>query len=442
MNNDYHNKKVHDEPMLFADEEMGLIPLEAVTGAYRRCLRRKRGTIDALRFECNAESECVRLWQDLNTGHYRPSRSIVFISNRPVKREIFGAAFRDRVVDTIFAEHMTPLLEEQYIDDNYSTRVGKGTLYGILRVEQMIRQCSDFYRRDCYVMKLDMQSYFMSLPKERVYEKFAHFISTHYHEPDQALLLSLLRIIINDRPELHCVRNSARHQWDGLPRNKSLFHSDGRHGLPIGKIVSQMSALVFMDDLDHEIKALDKNIYYGHYMDDIIMVDQNPEFLAWVRDEVVDRWAKENGVRRHPRKMYLQHYAKGVLFTGGMVKQGRIYISRRTLGNWRTSIERYNRLAKSSPDYVEKHCEQFVATMNSYLGLTRHFAALNIVHRYCRMIGKEWYRVMYIKGKGRCYKCVLRKQYKPKTVAINRLHEELASYFRTTKKFKTTKKTA
>jgi hypothetical protein len=73
-------------------------------------------------------------------------------------------------------------------------------------------------------------------------------------------------------------------------------------------------------------------------MDDIIMVDQNPEFLAWVRDEVVDRWAKENGVRRHPRKMYLQHYAKGVLFTGGMVKQGRIYISRRTLGIARQNV--------------------------------------------------------------------------------------------------------
>lgn len=204
-----------------------LVSLEEVTRAYRRCLRRKRNTYDALKFEMNAESECVRLWQELNSRQYRPSRSIVFISNYPVKREIFGAAFRDRVVDTIFASRITPLLEQQYIDDNYSTRVGKGTLYGMRRVEQMIKDVSEDYTDDCWVMKLDMQSYFMSLPKAGVYRKFSDFIIRHYHGADVEWLLWLLKVIISDRPELHCVRNSPLSQWEGLPKNKSLFYSDG-----------------------------------------------------------------------------------------------------------------------------------------------------------------------------------------------------------------------
>lgn len=406
-----------------------MVSLESVTRAYRKCLRRKRNTYDALRFEMNAESECVRLWQELNSRQYRPSRSIVFISNYPVKREIFGAAFRDRVADTIFAERMIPLLEQQYIDDNYSTRVGKGTLYGIRRVEQMIRDCSENYTEDCYVMKLDLQSYFMSLPKDLVYQKFSDFINARYHEPDREFMLWLLKIIISDRPEQHCVRNSAREQWEGLPRNKSLFYSDGHHGLPIGKIVSQMSALVFMDDLDHCLAYQFPHVRYGHYMDDMILVSQYPFLLEWVRDHVVDAWAARNGVRRHPKKMYLQHYRKGVLFTGGMIKPGITYINKRTVAKCLDKIERYNLLAKSHPYYVYVHREEFLAVINSYLGMMRHFASRNIVHRICRSIDSEWYQVMYISLTRGRYKAVLRRQYRTKTIAITTLRKELSLYF-------------
>ena len=406
-----------------------MVSLESVTRAYRKCLRRKRNTYDALRFEMNAESECVRLWQELNTRQYRPSRSIVFISNYPVKREIFGAAFRDRVADTIFAERITPLLEQQYIDDNYSTRVGKGTLYGIHRVEQMVCQCSDDYTDDCWVMKLDMQSYFMSLPKDIVYRKFADFILSRYHAADRDWLLWLLKVIIYDRPELHCVRNSAPEQWIGLPPNKSLFHSDGLHGLPIGKVTSQMSALVFMDDLDHSVTSQYPSVRYGHYMDDIIMVSRYPLLLEWVRDHVVDTWSAQNGVRRHPKKMYLQHYSKGVLFTGGMVLPRRTYINKRTVAKCMDKIERYNLLARQYPDYAVKHREEFVSVINSYLGMMRHFASRNMVHRICSSIGNEWYKVMYISLTRGRYKAVMRRQYNARTMAINKLNVELKQLF-------------
>ena len=150
------------------------ISYEEVYEAFWQCLKHKGNTIDAIRFEINAEEECRKLTVELNNRTYRPSRSIVFISEKPVKREIFGAAFRDRVVDTVFARRVTPWLEKWYIDDNYSTRVGKGTLYGILRVSEMIRRQSENYTVDCWVMKLDMQSYFMSLPKNLAYSAAMH----------------------------------------------------------------------------------------------------------------------------------------------------------------------------------------------------------------------------------------------------------------------------
>ena len=412
---------------------MGSITYEEVYEAFWQCLENKGNTMDAMRFEIDAERKCRELCQELNNRTYRPSRSIVFISEKPVKREIFGAAFRDRVVDTVFARKIGPLLEQQYIDDNYSTRVGKGTLYGIRRVEQMVRECSVNYTRDCWVMKLDMLSYFMSLPKRIAYRKFERLIRRLYHGDDVDLVCWILHTIIYDRPELHCVRNSPIGAWVGLPPTKSLFNSDGRHGLPIGKVVSQMTALVFMDDLDHELTSPEwEGMEYGHYMDDMVFVSVEMELLDRAR-VVVDRWAHRNGVRRHPRKMYLQHYAKGVLFTGGMILPGRTYISNRTVGACIDQIERFNCLARSNDTYVYRHYEQFTSVMNSYLGMMRHFAAFNIVCKVFRRIGPEWYKVIYVDLKYKRYTVRVRKPYQTKTLQLERLDAELNYLFKTEK---------
>ena len=39
----------------------------------------------------------MALWHDLNSGACRPARALAFIVDKPVKRDIFAAEFRDRV---------------------------------------------------------------------------------------------------------------------------------------------------------------------------------------------------------------------------------------------------------------------------------------------------------------------------------------------------------
>lgn len=117
--------------------------MEDVFEAYFECRKKKRNTCNALAFESDYERRCVELWREINAGTYRPSRSIAFIINKPVKREIFAADFRDRVVHHLIARRLVPLLEEKFINDSYSTRKGKGTLYGIEHVAEHIRLCSE-----------------------------------------------------------------------------------------------------------------------------------------------------------------------------------------------------------------------------------------------------------------------------------------------------------
>lgn len=406
---------------LFDVEETGGISLADVLSAYFDCRRSKRNTPSALAFESDYERNCVALWREINSGTYRPSRSIAFIVTKPVRREVFAADFRDRVVHHLIARRIGSLLEQKFIDDSYSTRKGKGTLYGIERVAAHVRQCSEGYTKDCYIMKVDIRSFFMKIPKERLYLQVKSLLERRYEGNDLPVLLFLLRQTVFNRPERHCIRRTPPSSWRGLPADKSLFHTDGTHGLPIGNLTSQLLALDYLDELDHLVTGAWGIPHYGRYVDDMVLVHPSKARLLEVKDRIA-AWLAAHGLLLHPYKMYLQHYRKGVPFIGGMILPGRTYVSKRTLGFCYDAIERLNRAAREDRTYVFRHGEHFVSTLNSYLGMMSHFNSYRLRRKLMERIGKEWWQVMYIEG--HIEKAVLKRKYKRRTLLIGRLREE------------------
>ena len=78
--------------------EISKIKLEELFEAYFACRSNKRSTINAIAFEVDYENNLVQLCNDINDGTYQIGKSIAFIVSHPVKREIFAADFRDRIV--------------------------------------------------------------------------------------------------------------------------------------------------------------------------------------------------------------------------------------------------------------------------------------------------------------------------------------------------------
>jgi len=384
-----------------------MITLEEVIEAYFDCRRRKRNTASALEFEMDYEHQCIELWREINERRYRPRRSIAFVVEYPVKREIFAADFRDRVVHHLIARRIYPLLERQFHPDSYSTQKGKGTLYGIGRLEEHIRQCSHGYTRDCYILKLDISGYFMSIDKRLLYDSIQRFVVSHCPPEQHDVLLYLLWETIFNRPEHHCIRKVPPRRWRGLPPNKSLFGSDGLHGLPIGNLTSQLLALLFLDPLDHLITGPWGVPHYGRYVDDMVLVHPSSVCLAEMRQRI-GQWLAQRGLRLHPRKMYLQHYSKGVMFVGGVIKPGRKYVSHRTVGRMMGRIHHYNRLQAAGPPDAALR-EEMLCTLNSYLGMLHHYDSRRLFHRVLRSVSSLWYGTFYFISKAGRYKMKMRK---------------------------------
>lgn len=296
--------------------------LEDLFRAYLDARRNKRNTYNQLQFEIDYETSLIKLAKEIENKEYKVGRSVCFIIYRPVQREIFAADFRDRVVHHLVFNYINDLFDRSFIDDCYSCRKGRGTSYGIERLEKQIRACSENYTISTYALKLDISGYFMSINRALLYKKIENRILSRKNRGDKLKdrKLYLLKEIIFNEPTDGCIIKGEKSDWDGLPHDKSLFHSPEGYGLPIGNLTSQLFSNIYLNEFDHYVKRELKTKYYGRYVDDFFLLDRDKKVLLEKLRIITNYLRQQYELTVHPNKIYLQNIAKGVPFLGAFIK--------------------------------------------------------------------------------------------------------------------------
>lgn len=129
--------------------------------AYYKARKHKANTINHLKFELNYEKNLLLLYDEIINRTYEPKQNIAFIIDKPVKREIFAADFRDRVIHHLIFGYINPIIEKKLIYDTYSCRKGKGTLFGINRVKKFMLGVSNNFQNEAWILKLDISGYLL-----------------------------------------------------------------------------------------------------------------------------------------------------------------------------------------------------------------------------------------------------------------------------------------
>jgi len=368
--------------------------------AYYDARKNKRNTHSALSFEMRYERGLFRLCDEILNRSYSPRPSICFIVNKPVKREVFAADFRDRIVHHLIYNYIAHIFENRFIHDSYSCRIGKGTHYGIKRVDHFIRSCSQNYHNDCYILKTDIKGYFMSIDRSILYEKIKSRIisSTAEIQGDISLILSLIRKTLFNDSVNGCIMRCSLSEWKGLPHSKSLFHVPKNKGLPIGNLTSQLFANIYLDAFDQYMKRDLKLEYYGRYVDDMVIVHKERNYLKSVIPEIKQYLSAKLMLELHPRKIYLQHYSKGVQFLGAVIKPYRIYVANRTKGNFYNAIKRQNEIVKYHEPTKEER-GNLLSSLNSYLGIMKHYNTYKLrKDMVFRLLSSQWWNYVYMSG--------------------------------------------
>lgn len=354
--------------------------------AYYDARKNKRSSIHALAFEMDYETKLFELYEEIRDRKYEIGRSICFISFDPVMREIFAADFRDRVVHHLIYNYISPVFERRFIHDSYSCRTGKGTSCGIKRLDHFIRSCSRNYSQDCYILKMDIEGYFMRMDRSLLYQKVTGILNRcrDTADFDMDLILYLVQKVIFHDPVKHCVIKGKKSDWEGLPESKSLFFAGEGRGLPIGNLTSQLFGNIYLDEFDHFVKGRLGIKYYGRYVDDLAMVHPDKEYLKGVIPIVREYLQKRLFLNLHPRKTYLQHFSKGVGFLGTVVKPHRIYVKNRIKGNFYRKIQYWNNFIREKRRLGKEELKEFLSGMNSYLGLMKRLRTYKLRKKMIR----------------------------------------------------------
>lgn len=378
MNEDYRYNFTCAQRRLFTKD---------IFAAYYDCRRHKRNTVNALRFELNLEQNIRQLAIDILSETYAISRSCSFIVDWPVKREIFAADFRDRVIHHYIIAKLEPYFERIFIHDSYSCRKGKGTHFAVKRVDHFIRSCSHNYTRDCYVLKLDIQGFFMSIRKELLQAKVERVIRKYYRGFDKELLSDLCRMVVMHNPVVNCFVKGSSTDWDGLPESKSLFRTGGELGLPIGNLTSQVFANLYLNDFDHYVRRELKIKYYGRYVDDCVFVSNDKEELKELIVKVRTYLHDSLGLTVHPRKIYLQHYTKGIQVTGVFIKPHRKYIGKRIQRSMNQVFRKgYRDIFHQEEAIYQQNIKHWLCSVNSYLGISKHYDTYSFRKKLCDLL--------------------------------------------------------
>jgi RNA-directed DNA polymerase len=269
---------------------------DALYQAYRHARNGKRYRAEVLEFTNRLEENLIMLQNELIWHTYRQAPYREFYVHEPKRRLIMALPFRDRVVQWSIYQALNSILERRYIKDSYACRLGKGTHAALGRLVywlQGIHRANDWY-----CLKLDVHKYFYRVNHDIL-------IGLYQRLFDDPELIDLLEHIVRSN-------NGCLGVVDGC---QDYSRRTGGVGMAVGNLVSQMSANVYLNELDQFSKHKLRLRHYARYMDDVLVLHPDKGELHRVRRAMEDFLQSHLALRTN-EKTQIRPVSQGIEWVG------------------------------------------------------------------------------------------------------------------------------
>jgi retron-type reverse transcriptase len=273
---------------------------EALLAAFHAAAKSKHGRRACFAFERNLGAQIDALHRELHTGTYQPRPYYTFTVYEPKTRLIYAPAFRDCVVQHALYAVVGPIFDRTFSEQSFACRRGYGTHQAADYAQAALQQSP----RGSYTLKLDIRKFFYRI--------------------DRAVLRRLIERKIKDARLVTLLMTFADH---GEPV-----------GVPIGNLLSQLFALLYLNPLDQFVKRVLKVARYCRYVDDFVLfgltraraLDCRAWIIAFLRDTLHIELSKSTIAR----------VTRGVNFVGYRTWASRRFVRRRSCYNYRHAVRR------------------------------------------------------------------------------------------------------
>lgn len=354
---------------------MTIFTFEKLFKAYGDCIKNKKNTANALKFELKREKNLFLLLSELKSRKYEISRHICFVVKEPSPREIFAGDFRDRVVHHLLCNEIQELFEIDFIGSSYANRKGKGTHKAVRELKfYLVRGGRD--RQRLYYLKMDIKGFFRNIDKGILWRMIEKKIQESRGDKiwENEVLWLTKKIIYHD-PTSNYIFKGKQETKNLIKKEKSLLFGDRSKGLPIGNLTSQFFANIYLNELDHFVKDELELNRYMRYVDDFIILDEDRGKLKEIIEKV-DWFLKENlQLCLCQEKTILELTEKGIDFLGYFIKPTHTLVRQNVVKRFKKKLyeQRDNEDGLFSVDDI--------SMIKSYLGHFSHANSYNLVKK-------------------------------------------------------------
>ena len=310
--------------------------------AYLDASRHKRGTRACFNFERALGANLDDLHSEIHNGSYKPLPYYSFMVYEPKPRQIYAPAFRDLVIQHAIYRVVYPIFNRSFIAHSFACRRGYGTHKGADYAQRAMQQSVT----DSYILKLDIRKFFYRI--------------------DRDILRGMLGGKIKDRRFVDLMM---------------LFADHGEAvGIPIGNLLSQLYALIYLNPLDHFIKRVLKVKRYARYVDDFALFDLTRDQAIEYRGRI-EEFLK--GLKLEFSKTGISKTSRGINFVGYRTWRSKRFIRKRSVYRFKCAAKRGNLesavsiLGHAKRTHSRKHLVNFARQFNHavYLQLPKNHHA-------------------------------------------------------------------
>jgi RNA-directed DNA polymerase len=266
------------------------------------------------RFAARADVYLSELATALQEGNYRPQaiKRVEIPKGDGRLRPLGIPTVKDRIVQQAVRLVIEPIFESGFCDGSYGFRPERGCHDALREVDRLLKAGYS------HVVDADLQSYFDTIPHER--------------------LMARVEERISDGRVLDLIRG-----WLTADILQGLDRWTPVEGSPQGAVISPLLANIYLDPLDRLMA--EHGYAMVRYADDFVILTRS-HAEAEAALTLVTAWVTTNGLTLHPAKTRIANCRKkgnGFEFLGYRFERGRRYVRKKSLAKLKETIREKTR---------------------------------------------------------------------------------------------------
>lgn len=267
--------------------------------AYLDARKGKRSKRACFEFEKHLGKNLQSLYERIHLDTYKPEPYFQFVIYEPKRREIHAPTFSDVVVQHAIYRVVYHIFDRSFISTSFACRLGYGTHKAAKYSRKSMRQ----HTGEEYILKLDIRKFFYSI--------------------DRSILRQLVERKIKDSRLVNIAMMFAE--------------IESSKGIPIGNLLSQLFALIYLNPLDHFVKRTLKIKHYVRYVDDFMLIGLLRGQCIILRNTIVEFLRERLNLALS--KSTIQKIRKGVNFCGYRMWRSLIFIRKHSLYKFKKAVK-------------------------------------------------------------------------------------------------------